>query len=97
MMRTIRVDHLYKIVLICEGVPRHLGAEAAVDITEEFTHRPWHRNVVCSWDGSSLILQAENKVDSNGLTLRDEFSDAICACVSEGFDGDLRVQSITGI
>jgi hypothetical protein len=88
---------LYRIVLICEDVPRHLGAEAAVDITEEFTHRPWNRNVVCSWDGHSLLLEAESDIDSDGLALRDEFSDAICAYVSGGFGGELRVQSVTKI
>jgi hypothetical protein len=82
-------------VIICEGVPQQLGTEAAVEITEEFTHRPWHQNAVCSWDGSHLILVAENDYDDNGLALQDEFSDAISACVAEGFDGDLEVQSIT--
>jgi hypothetical protein len=38
---------------------------------------------------------AENDYDDNGLALQDEFSDAISACVAEGFDGDLEVQSIT--
>ena len=88
---------MFKIVLICDGVPKHLGVEAAVDITEEFTHRPWHQNVVCSWNGSALVLSAENDVDENGLALRDEFSDAIAACISEGFNGHLFVQSVTKV
>jgi hypothetical protein len=86
---------VFKLKLVCEGVPNHLGSEAAVDITEEFTHRPWHQNVICSWDGSSLILEAENDFDLDGLALQDEFSDAICACITPGFDGSIKVLSVT--
>jgi hypothetical protein len=57
-------------------------------------HRPWHKDASCAWDGSKLILQAENDFDSNGLALLDEFSDAISACIKDGFDGDLKVVSI---
>src|SRR6267143_2740844 len=76
-----RLSRMYRIVLACKGVPADVGAVAARDITEEFTHRPWHQNVRCEWDGSRLILQADNDFDSNGLALLDEFSDAIF-CVS---------------
>jgi hypothetical protein len=83
-----------RITIVCEGVPANAGAIAAQDITEEFTHRPWHKNVSCVWDGSKLILQADNDFDSNGLALLDEFSDAISACTEGGFDGDLNIISI---
>jgi hypothetical protein len=86
---------MYRIVLACKGVPADVGAVAARDITEEFTHRSWHRNVHCEWDGSRLILQADNDFDSNGLALRDEFSDAISASITEGFDGDIDVVSVS--
>lgn len=85
----------YRIVLACKGIPANAGTAAAQDITEEFAHRPQHKNVSCSWDGSRLILQAENDFDSTGLALLDEFSDAISACVQEPFDGDVHVVSIT--
>lgn len=85
----------YRIVLTCNGVPASAGIAAARDITEEFAHRPQHKNVTCVWDGSRLILQADNDFDSCGLALLDEFSDAISACVPEPFDGDIRVASIT--
>jgi hypothetical protein len=49
---------------------------------------------MCAWDGSQLILQADNDFDSNGLALVDEFSDAISACVKDGFDGDVNIFSI---
>src|SRR4051794_30524061 len=64
---------MYRIVLACSGVPADVGPSAARDITEEFTHRPWHKNVRCQWDGSRLVLQADNDFDSNGLALLDEF------------------------
>ena len=85
---------MYRIVLACKGVPPALGANGARDVAEEFTHRPWHRNVTCEWDGSQLILQADNDFDANGLALRDEFSDAISACIHDAFDGDIDVLSV---
>jgi hypothetical protein len=84
---------MYRIVLTCKGVPAALGANGARDITEEFTRRPWHQNVTCEWDGSQLILQADNDFDASGLALRDEFSDAISACIRDAFDGDIDILS----
>lgn len=86
---------MYRIILACYGVPENAGAEAASDITVEFAeHRPWHRNVQCSWQGKRLLLQADNEVDSAGLALIDEFSDAISAYITESFDGEIKVESI---
>jgi hypothetical protein len=86
---------MYRIVLACKGVPAHAGVVGARDITEEFTHRPWHQNVSCKWDGSQLILQADNDFDSDGLALLDEFSDAISACIEELFDGGIDIVSVS--
>jgi len=87
---------MYRIVLACYGVPQSAGAEAAADITAEFRdHRPWHNNVSCTWDGSRLVLQADNDVDSNGLALLDEFSDCTAAYIKELFDGEIKIESIT--
>ena len=85
---------MFRIRLSCNGVPRHAGAAAADDISEEFTHRSWHQNVQCAWDGSSLLLQADNDYDSTGAALADEFSDAISACIADGFDGAIKVESV---
>jgi len=86
---------MYRIVLACKGLPADVGAVAARDITEEFNNRPWHQNVRCEWDGSRLMLQAENDFDSNGLALLDEFSDAISASIADGFDGGIDVVSVS--
>ena len=86
-------EPVYRIVLACEGVPIDAAQQAASDITEEFTHRPWHQNTICTCDGHDLLLQAENDFDPHGLALMDEFSDAISACVASGFDGDIRLKS----
>ena len=86
---------MYRIVLSCRGIPENVGEAAAREISEEFTHRPGHENVTCAWDGSQLILQADNEFDSHGLALVDEFSDAISACISDEFDGDIQILSIT--
>jgi len=85
---------MYRIVLACSGVPVHAGAVGARDITDEFTHRPWHKNVTCVWDGSRLVLHADNDFDSNGLALVDEFSAAISACIKYGFDGHIEILSV---
>jgi hypothetical protein len=85
----------YRIILTCKGVPSDAGLAAARDITEEFVHRAHHETVTCAWDGSQLVLQADNDFDSTGLALVDEFSDAISACIKEPFDGDITVLSVT--
>ena len=72
-----------------QGCPRKCWRSAARDSSEEFTHRPGHENVTYAWDGSQLILQADNEFDSNGLKLVDEFSDAISACIKDEFDGHI--------
>ncbi len=85
---------MYRIVLAYSGVRAENAGAAARDIEEEFTHRLWHQNVRCDWDGSRLLLHAENDFDPNGRALMDEFSDAISACIKEGFDGNIEVVSI---
>jgi hypothetical protein len=85
---------MYRITLACEGVPPELGPVAAIDITEEFTHRQWHQNVRCEWDRTRLVLYAENDWDGDAKALIDEFSDALSACVREGFGGGIRIVAI---
>ncbi len=72
-----------------------MGAAGARDISEEFKRRPWHQHVTCKWNGSQLVLQADNDFDPGGRALVDEFSDAISACISIGFDGDIEIVSAT--
>jgi hypothetical protein len=86
---------MYRIVLCCKGVPADAGAAGALDIAEEFTHRPWNKNVKCEWDGVRLVLQADSDFDSNALALADEFSDAISACIRDHGDGNIDIVSIT--
>lgn len=86
---------MYRIVLACSGIPSNEGPRGAESIREEFTHRPWLKNVKCEWNGAQLILQADNDYDSNGKALTDEFSDAISACISNARDGAIEVVSVT--
>jgi hypothetical protein len=88
---------IYRIILACEGIPANVGPAGARDIAEEFIHRPWHKNVKCEWDGSRIVLQADNDFDPDGLALLDEFSDAISACVRNHFDGAIKVVSATSV
>jgi hypothetical protein len=91
------IASMYRIVLACEGVPANVGAVAARGITDEFAQRTSHENVTCVWDGSRLILQADKDFDSDGLALKDEFSDAISAYIKEAFDGDIETLSVAVI
>jgi hypothetical protein len=86
---------MYHVVLECELFSAPAGPQAATDITEEFTHRPWHQNVKCTWDGKTLRLEADNDFDDNGLALADEFSDAIVACAVDPLYSNLRVVAVT--
>ena len=87
---------MYKLLLSCSGVPLSSGPAAATDITREFAeHRPWYRNVRCTFDGTKLLLEAESDVDDDGLALNDEFSDCLAAYIREPFDGDIRVESVS--
>src|ERR1700685_4306899 len=56
----------YRVSLACDGVPSAKAKQAAIDIAEEFTDRPWQEKVECRWTGTSLILVAENDFDSDG-------------------------------
>ena len=85
---------MYQITLACEGVPPELGPAAAIDITEEFTHRQWHQNVRCEWDRTRLLLYAENDWDGGAKALIDEFSDAISACIQGGFESGIKIVAI---
>jgi hypothetical protein len=85
---------MYQVTLICKDVPTQLGQAGAIDITEEFTHRPWHQNVLCEWDGQQLVLHAESDWDSDGKALLDEFSDAVSACIAGTFGYGLEVKSV---
>jgi hypothetical protein len=87
------MSNMYRIVLACKGVPADVGAAGARDISEEFKRRPWHQHVTCEWNGSQLILQADNDFDPSGRALVDEYSDAISAYISVGFDGDTEIVS----
>jgi len=43
------------------------------------------------------LLQADNDYDTDGSALTDEFSDAIAACIVEGFNGSITVESVTAL
>ena len=89
---------MYRVKLICIGVPPAAGGEAASDITEEFAeHRRWFSNVSCRWDGARLVLEADSDFDSDGIALSDEFSDCVSAYVAGDFDSTISVESVAKI
>jgi hypothetical protein len=69
---------MFRVTLICDGLPVTAGEGAARDITEEFAdHRHWHSRVTCEWDGTRLILRSESDFDESGQATLDEFGDCI--------------------
>jgi hypothetical protein len=86
---------MYRIILACTGVPAALGPAGALDVTEEFSHRPWHQNVHCEWDGQELLLRAENDWDADAKAIIDEFSDAVSACLPGTFGYEIKLISLT--
>ena len=85
---------MYRITLTCAGLSENEGANARNDVLEEFSHRSWHTNVKCYFDGTLLRLTAENDFDESGLALLDEFGDAIHACVSYSGAIHLEIESV---
>ena len=91
-------EFMYRLTLVCAGIPASKGPETAQDIMNEFArHRRHHSNVLCSYADGKLTLVAENDFDPNGLALMDEFSDCLSAFISMPFEGDLTVQSIASL
>jgi hypothetical protein len=88
---------MFRVVLECdaERLPSEIAEQAIIDIVEAFSHRPWHTNVRCTWDGHLIRLEAENDYDEKGLALSDEFSDALTASVAMYQRlGNMRVVSV---
>jgi len=86
---------VFRVTLVCSGLPAAAGAEAAIDIAKDFAdHRKWHKRVTCEWDGALLTLQSENDFDDTGLATLDEFSDCISAYVTEPGDSEIDIASV---
>jgi len=91
------MDLMFHVVLECEGIHPEEGDQAATNITEEFSKNPWHHNPKCTWDKTTLRLEVDTDFDSQGLALRDEFSDAIVACVVNAEYTNMRVVSVAEV
>lgn len=85
---------MFKARVSCRGLLHEEAVSAPKDILEEFSHRPWHANVRCEWDGASLWLEAENDYDANGLALLDEFSDTVVVYVQASGTISFAVESV---
>jgi hypothetical protein len=89
---------MFRVTLICDGLPPVAGDEAARDITKEFAeHRKWHSRVTCEWDGSRLILRSENDFDGTGQATLDEFGDCISAYIADPAESSIRIESVSEI
>lgn len=91
---------MIRIVFACDGVPADAGPAAAADIEQEFRdHRqPRYTNAVCTFQNGQLLLSCDNDGwDREGRNMLDEFSDCISACIETGFDGDIRLISVTAL
>jgi hypothetical protein len=89
---------MYRLRLICKGVPEAVAGDGALEISCEFAvHRTWWENVTCRWDGTNLVLEADSDFDSDGTALLDEFSDCVAAFVEGQFSYDISVESVTSV
>jgi hypothetical protein len=89
---------MFRVTLICSGLPLASGQEAALDISREFAeHRTWHARVTCEWDGTRLILISENDFDSTGQATLDEFGDCIAAFVPDPGESEIVIAAICEI
>ena len=88
---------MFTIKLVCRGIPKELGPEAATNITEEFMYCSYYENAICRWREDALQLEATSHLDCDGQSLAEEFSEAICGCVAEPFDGAILVEQIVQV
>jgi hypothetical protein len=88
---------MFLIRLICRGIPRELGPRTAINITEEFNYCSPRADAICHWREDALQLEATSESGSDAKTLAEEFSEAICACVAEQFDGAILVEQVVRI
>jgi len=89
---------MYRLKLICKGVPEAAGVEGALEISYEFAvHRTWWENVTCRWEGISLVLEADSDFDSDGRALLDEFYDCVAAFIEGQFSCDISIESVTRV
>ena len=97
-LANVTMRSMFRIILECDAakLSDEIAEQAAIDIAEEFGHRPWQTNVRCTWASPRLRLETQNDYDNQGLATRDEFSDALAACVAMyARVGDIRIVSIT--
>jgi hypothetical protein len=86
---------MFEIVVSCKGISEQAARACLDDLLQEFAERPWQTSVRCRWDNDQIFLLARNDYDSTGQALLDEFSDAICACISiEGTTISFAVESV---
>jgi len=83
------------VTVSCSGLSEAEGRRAVADIAEEFTSRPWQRNVHCEWTNGVLRLTATSDNDMNGQALLDEFGDAVIASVATNNTIRFRVESVS--
>lgn len=88
---------MFRVTVACRGLSEAEGIVAVDDVLDEFTHRPWHQQVACTWRGGTLTLNATNDYDESGLALLDEFWDAVAACVSPAGSIRFEVTSVVAV
>jgi hypothetical protein len=87
---------MFRVTLICDGLPAAVGEEAAGDIAKEFADsRHWHSRVTCDWDGAHLVLRSENDFDGTGQATLDEFGDCLAAYVTNYEGSSVRIEPVS--
>lgn len=84
---------MYKITIECLDVAPRSGAQAAIEIEQEFrTHRTWHERPSCTYADGKLLLIARNNFDADGKALLDEFWGCLAAYLGE--HGAMHILSV---
>ncbi|CZF79697.1 hypothetical protein GMA8713_01090 [Grimontia marina] len=91
-------DFMYRVTLVCRGLRKEDGPEASSDIMKEFeSHRKWHANPACAWDGENLKFVSETDFDNDGQATLDEFGDCIAAYVTNYCGSQVVIESVEEI
>jgi hypothetical protein len=88
---------MFRVTVSCEGITLAEWPNALADVAKEFASRDWHQFVDCRWEGSTLVLVADNDYDDDGEALADEFSDTVAANAPGTPGYRIRIQSVLSL
>jgi len=86
---------MYRVIIRIERVPSEIGPQGAIDITEGFKRRPWHKTAVCVYEDGGFTFTSENDFDEDGLATRDELAHEFSNIpIFADDDGNMRITKV---